>query len=213
MLQPPASEKDWVVPDLERPAHPKAENFFKAAYVGRSTMRSARSARSSSHLPIKCYRPNRANFVRTGRGRFNEELAGNQWETKSNASRQGTASVASRSYRHLPAREEGPRAAEEVVSAKKRTLAEAKRRDLELHEPKREVENPEEEGEEFERAPEPEMVKDSKSVRTTKSYVDSLREEIEKEREVRKDLEKQVEELKRLSSEISSHLGLATPKA
>ena len=50
-------------------------------------------------------------------------------------------------------------------------------------------------------------------MRTTKSYVHSLREEIEKEREARKDLEKQVEELKKLSSEISSQLGLATPKA
>ena len=63
----------------------------------------------------------------------------------------------------------------------------------------------------MERAPEELDAVEKQSVRTSKSYVNSLREEIEKEREARKDLEKQVEELKRLSSEISSQLGLATP--
>ena len=215
MLHSNAGQNEWAVPDLERPAHPKAENFFKSAYVGRSKLKSAGSAaRSASQYNIKCYKPHRANFVRTGRGRFNEELEGNQWEVKSNASRQSGASVASRSFRRVP-REEAQRPAEEPVSAKKRTLEEAKQRDLELHEPRAAVENPEEEGDEFERAPPEEGEAaggDSKSVRSAKSYVNSLREEIEKEREVRKDLERQVEELKRLSSEISSHLGLATPK-
>ena len=129
-------------------------------------------------------------------------------------SRQSAASVASRSFRRVP-REEPAQYAEEPISAKKRTFEEAKKRDLELHEPRHAaVENPEEEGDEFERAPEGGEAEggDTKSVRTAKSYVNSLREEIEKEREVRKDLERQVEELKRLSSEISSHLGLATPK-
>ena len=77
MLHSNAGENEWAVPNPEPPSHPKAENFFKSAYVGRSKQKSVRSAaRSNSQYNIKCYKPHRANFVRTGRGRFNEELSG-----------------------------------------------------------------------------------------------------------------------------------------
>ena len=80
-----------MVPNLERPSHPKAQNFFESAYVGRSALKSAKSARSISQYNIKCFQPNRVNFVRTGRGRFNEQLPQNQWEEGSTASRKSAS--------------------------------------------------------------------------------------------------------------------------
>ncbi len=44
---------------------------------------------------------------------------------------------------------------------------------------------------------------------SNKTYIKHLQDELEEERLARKKLEEQLEELKKLSSEISSHLGLA----
>ena len=44
-----------------------------------------------------------------------------------------------------------------------------------------------------------------------RSYILSLREELNQEREARKRLEEQIEDLKRISSELSSQLGALRP--
>ena len=91
------------MPTLERPSHPKAQNFFQAAYVGRSTLKSAQSARSISQHNIKSFQPNRLNFVRSGRGRFNEELPqAQQWEERSQGSRRSAGGQ--RPTRNQPAK-------------------------------------------------------------------------------------------------------------
>jgi predicted RNase H-like nuclease (RuvC/YqgF family) len=45
-------------------------------------------------------------------------------------------------------------------------------------------------------------------VKTSATYISKLEKELHAEKEARERLEKELEEIKRISSEISSHLGL-----
>lgn len=219
---------------LERPKYPKVKNFFDQAY-GTNVVKRARdrpqsckseySAKSSTINKLKSYKP--ANpYQNTQTQFFNNQQKGQRSEERNGVQRfNENVSVTSKQVTEHRKRKPHSTSRKIIRDNHSRSTADAVKREIERRK-QAEKEAAERQAqvtgnnigpytyqeEQYNEQPEynEERDIDANSRLSNKTYICNLRKAIDEEKEKRLELEKQIEDLRRLNQEISSHLELNT---